>query len=40
MTEAETQLRRETFWELYTYDSWQVRRFANVLCLIVALTLP
>lgn len=22
---AETQRRRELFWELYTYDSWQVR---------------
>ena len=22
--ETETQTRRETFWELYTYDSWQV----------------
>ena len=24
MEESETNSRRETFWELYTYDSWQV----------------
>lgn len=25
MDANETQIRREVFWELYTYDSWQVR---------------
>jgi len=31
---TETQRRREAFWELYVYDSWQVREVTTCLDLV------
>lgn len=38
--QKETLRRRELFWELYTYDSWQVsgKGYANTECQVIAIT--